>query len=66
MNLADFCLTTIAFWVVGFGLMFGVSWGGWIGLSQFTLDFSQSEPLFGAFSIFQVMFCGAADLSWVP
>ncbi len=65
-NLADFCLTTIAFWVVGFGLMFGVSWGGWTGLSQFTLDFSQSEPLFGAFFIFQVMFCGAADLSWVP
>jgi Amt family ammonium transporter len=59
-NLADFCLTTIAFWVVGFGLMFGASWGGWTGFSQFTLDFSQSEPLFSAFFIFQVMFCGAA------
>ncbi len=59
-NLADFCLTTVAFWLVGFGLMFGVSWGGWTGLSGFSLDFSQSEPLFGAFFIFQVMFCGAA------
>jgi Amt family ammonium transporter len=59
-NLADFCLTTVVFWVVGFGLMFGASRGGWFGLSQFTLDFSQSEPLFGAFFIFQVMFCGAA------
>jgi Amt family ammonium transporter len=52
-NLADFCLTTIVFWVVGFGLMFGVSWGGWTGLSGFSLDFSKSEPLFGAFSFFR-------------
>ena len=40
--------------------MFGASRGGWFGLSQFSLDFSQSERLFGAFFIFQVMFCGAA------
>ena len=41
-NLADFCLTTVVFWVVGFGLMFGVSWGGgpgsadsaWISLNR--------------------------------
>lgn len=59
-NLADFCLTTLVFWAVGFGLMFGISNGGWFGESWFLLDFSDSEKLFGAFFLFQVMFCGAA------
>lgn len=59
-NLADFCLTTVVFWVVGFGLMFGVSNFGWFGSSKLFLDFSLEPPFLGAFFIFQVMFCGAA------
>ena len=59
-NLADFCLTTVVFWAVGFALMFGASRAGWFGDTGFLLDFSLSDPLFGAFFIFQVMFCGAA------
>ena len=59
-NLADFCLTTLVFWAFGFGLMFGVSHSGWFGQSWFLLDFSESKKLFGAFFLFQVMFCGAA------
>ncbi|MFT7245385.1 MAG: Amt family ammonium transporter [Candidatus Azotimanducaceae bacterium] len=59
-NLADFCLSTIVFWIVGFGLMFGVSSSGWFGGSYFALDFSTSDKFFGAFFLFQVMFCGAA------
>lgn len=59
-NLADFCLTTVIFWMVSFGLMFGVSQSGWVGTSQFLLDFSLESPFFGAFFVFQVMFCGAA------
>jgi Amt family ammonium transporter len=59
-NLADFCLTTIVFWLFGFGLMFGLSYQGWAGSSQFLLDFSHKSSFFGAFFIFQVMFCGAA------
>ena len=39
-NLADFCLTTLVFWAVGFGLMFGASNGGWFGESWYLLDFS--------------------------
>ena len=59
-NLADFCLTTLIFWGFGFGLMFGLSHSGWFGQSWFLLDFADSEKLFGAFFLFQVMFCGAA------
>jgi len=59
-NLADFCLTTVVFWVVGFSLMFGISNFGWFGSSMLLLDFSLESPFLSAFFIFQVMFCGAA------
>ncbi|MCD6389237.1 MAG: ammonium transporter [Desulfobulbaceae bacterium] len=59
-NLADFCLTTVVFWVVGFGLMFGASRNGWFGTSEYVLDFSLQSPFFSVFFLFQVMFCGAA------
>jgi len=59
-NLADFCLTTVVFWVVGFGLMFGATREGWFGTSEFILDFSLQSPFFSVFFLFQVMFCGAA------
>ena len=59
-NLADFCLTTVVFWLVGFALMFGASRGGWFGSSNFALDFASEEPFLAAFFLFQVMFCGAA------
>ena len=57
-NLADFCLTTVVFWIVGFGLMFGTSQSGWLGGSRFLLAFSADEPMGGAFFVYQVMFCG--------
>jgi Amt family ammonium transporter len=59
-NLADFCLSTIVFWVCGFGLMFGLSYHGWIGLDLFALDFAKATPSLAVFFLFQVMFCGAA------
>ena len=31
----DFCLGAIIFWMVGFGLMFGLSRGGFVGSSGF-------------------------------
>ena len=33
------------FWAVGFGLMFGLSYQGWIGLDLFSLDFRQGRPV---------------------
>lgn len=61
-NLADFGVSTLLFWLVGFGLMFGSSLAGagWLGTDLFALDFG-AEPLWtGAFFVFHVMFCGTA------
>ena len=59
-NLADFCVTTVVFWGVGFGVMFGLSEGGWFGTDRIFLDFSEQNRMAGAFFFFQLMFCGAA------
>ncbi len=61
-NLMDFCLGSIAFWAVGFGLMFGVSKSGWIGTSGFFLsDFTpDGDPWVLAFWMFQVVFCATS------
>jgi Amt family ammonium transporter len=61
-NLMDFSIGTIAFWAIGFGLMFGVSQTGWFGTSGFFLsDFSvEGDPWVLAFWMFQVVFCATA------
>ena len=59
-NLTDFCLSSIVFWVVGFGLMFGESRLDLFGTSLFRHDFTSADYGFTAFFIFQVMFCGTA------
>jgi Amt family ammonium transporter len=61
-NLMDFSMGSIAFWAVGFGLMFGVSQTGWFGTSGFFLsDFSPGgDPWILAFWMFQVVFAATA------
>jgi Amt family ammonium transporter len=61
-NLMDFSVGSLAFWAIGFGLMFGVSKSGWIGSSGFFLsDFSpDGDPWVLAFWMFQVVFCATA------
>jgi Amt family ammonium transporter len=61
-NLMDFSMGSLAFWAIGFGLMFGVSAGGWIGTSGFFLsDFSPGQdPWVLAFWMFQVVFAATA------
>jgi ammonium transporter len=56
-NFCDFCVSALAFWVFGFGLMYGLSYQGWIGLNLFALDFSETAPSLSVFFLFQVMFC---------
>ena len=34
-NVMDFCFGAIAYWAVGWALMYGADWGGFIGSSQF-------------------------------
>jgi Amt family ammonium transporter len=61
-NLMDFSMGSLAFWAIGFGLMFGVSAGGWIGTSGFFLsDFTPGkDPWVLAFWMFQVVFAATA------
>lgn len=58
-NLADFCLTTVVFWLVGYSLMFGTSSAGWFGMGRYMLDFAVLDASETTFFVFQVMFCGA-------
>ena len=63
-NLMDFCVGSIAFWLIGFGIMFGASVSGLFGTSGFFL--SSANPLTGdglwqfAFWMFQVVFAATA------
>jgi ammonium transporter len=59
-NVIDFGLTTVLFWLIGFGLMFGTSVGGWIGQSMFAPEFGQYDGRTIVFVVFQLMFCGTA------
>lgn len=59
-NLTDFGVSILLFWFFGYGLMFGLSWSGVFGLSDFGLDFALSPVEVAAFFLFQVMFCGTA------
>ena len=61
-NLMDFSMGSLAFWAVGFGVMFGVSKTGWFGTSGFFLsDFTPGgDPWVLAFWMFQVVFAATA------
>ena len=41
-NFCDFCVSALAFWTFGFGLMYGLSYHGWIGLDLFAIDFANA------------------------
>jgi ammonium transporter len=58
-NFSDFCLSSVVFWVFGFGLMYGVTVGGFFGTSGFFFGDS-ATPWLTAFFIFQLGFCGTA------
>jgi Amt family ammonium transporter len=58
-NISDFIISTILFWAVGFGVMFGSSLNGVVGSSDFF--FSEQHSAWQiSFFIFQMMFCGTA------
>ena len=61
-NLMDFSLGTLAYWAIGFGLMFGVSRSGMFGTSGFFLsDYTPGgDPWVLAFWMFQVVFAATA------
>lgn len=61
-NLMDFCIGSLAYWAIGFGLMFGVTTTGWFGTDGFFLsDFiKDGDPWLYAFWMFQVVFAATA------
>jgi ammonium transporter, Amt family len=57
-NFCDLCVGSIAFWCIGYGLMYGANASGWIGTSSFFpahLSAKEAGVLF-----FQTMFAAAA------
>jgi Amt family ammonium transporter len=61
-NLMDFCIGGVAFWAVGFGLMFGMS-NGFTGFSNFFTNFDNTAigGQWGfTFWLFQVVFAATA------
>lgn len=60
-NLSDFVVAALAYWLVGFGLMFGPSVAGWFGQGLFgALDQIGGDANLLAFVLFQIMFCATA------
>ncbi|EQA70675.1 ammonium transporter [Leptospira noguchii] len=58
-NLMDYIVGTIAFFSVGFALMFGLSYEGWVGTNHFFLGGLKTGKDF-SFFLFQVAFMGTA------
>ncbi|NTV63560.1 MAG: ammonium transporter, partial [Oscillochloris sp.] len=59
-NLSDFGISTLVYWLCGYGLMFGLSQKGIFGGSGFALNLGQQIPWDADYFFFQVMFCGTA------
>ncbi len=58
-NITDFCVSTLTFFVVGFGFMYGDSIGGFVGTSGH-FDFAHADGATMAFFLFQSVFCATA------
>ncbi|PJZ70510.1 chemotaxis protein [Leptospira perolatii] len=58
-NLTDYLVATVGFFAIGFGIMWGSSYQGWLGIEHFMLmDLSTGKEY--AFFLFQVAFMGTA------
>ena len=58
-NLMDFCLACFVFWVIGFGLLFGSSFAGFIGTTDFFFSSENPNDQISIF-LYQMAFCGTA------
>ncbi len=58
-NLLDFSVGSLVFWLLGFGLMFGVT-NGLFGTTHFLFSDSGDDNWGWAFLIFQTVFCATA------
>ncbi len=58
-NIADFSISILLFWLLGYGLMFGISFAGVFGTSNIAFSNLATGQDYVHF-IFQAMFCGTA------
>ncbi len=60
-NFVDFCLGSLLFWFMGFGIMFGSNGEGFIGMPNFgDLSFYSGDLPTEGFLIFETVFCATA------
>jgi len=62
-NLLDFSMGSLAFWAIGFGIMFGATKTGWFGTTDFFLSGwkgPDGDPWVLAFWMFQCVFAATA------
>ncbi|MGB5199029.1 MAG: hypothetical protein WBR56_03930, partial [Sedimenticolaceae bacterium] len=59
-NASDFLIAALAWYLVGFGLMFGSDYRGWIGSDRFLTALGHDDPWEVTFFIFQLAFCATA------
>ncbi|OJV06782.1 MAG: hypothetical protein BGO12_22455 [Verrucomicrobia bacterium 61-8] len=59
-NFLDFCVGTLCFLFLGFGLMFGHSVAGLFGTGPFWISDVPSNEMLWSFWFFQLVFCGTA------
>jgi len=61
-NFMNFCIGSLSYWAIGFGLMFGATSTGWYGNDGFFLsDFIKDrDPWLYAFWMFQVVFAATS------
>ncbi|MCU0709284.1 MAG: ammonium transporter [Pirellula sp.] len=60
-NLVDFCIACVSYTCVGFGLMFGATYCGLFGTTEYLLtDGVLDSPKLLSFFMFQLMFCGTS------
>lgn len=57
-NLSDLAVSVVAYWAVGFALMFGTSWNGLLGTKGFFFSMNTLWEI--SFFFFQVVFCSTA------
>lgn len=60
-NVADFCLAGALFWLTGYAFMFGKSFYGLFGITEFFFEETYDSTGLTVFFIYQVMFCGTCS-----
>lgn len=59
-NIADMVLAVTIYGAIGYMIMFGASWNGFIGLEAELFAFDKIDDWAFTFFVFQVVFCGTA------